>query len=433
MSEAQLIGRGARYYPFAHPEDDDLPRDRRKFDLDAENDLRILEQLHYHCSHNPRYIDDIKKALRNVGLIDETARKVTLRVKDSFKDTDFFRRGHVWVNRRIRNARDEIDKLSDYMDDRALDYGAFLSGRVIETGAFDGDRVIDTGAGEQTARTMSLTELGVSTVRFALDGMPFFTFERLQELFPSLRSRSQFITDIDFLGGVTITLRGRERHLMSLSPADRLDVARFALRKVEGTIKATKVDFRGTREFEPYMIRETLTDRTLKIGVQGEQGRPWSESEVPGADAIDLHAEDWHVFDESYGTDQEKHLIRFIHDHKDLLRKRFEEFYLVRNEKMVTIYSFDSGRAFEPDFILFLRERGDDAITTIQVFIEPKGRKLMPDEQWKEDFLAQIGEEFELATLFRGQDYLIRGLPFYNSSSAAAPAFQKSFDALLDT
>jgi type III restriction enzyme len=180
------------------------------------------------------------------------------------------------------------------------------------------------------------------------------------------------------------------------------------------------------------MIHEAVIDRTLKIGVQGEQGRPWSESEVPGADAINLHDEDWHVFDESYGTDQEKYLIRFIHDHKDLLRKRFEEFYLVRNEKMVTIYSFDSGRAFEPDFILFLREKGDDAMTTLQVFIEPKGKKLMPDEQWKQSFLARIGDEFKLSTLFNGRDYLIRGLPFYNSSSAAAPEFQKSFDALLD-
>lgn len=432
MSEAQLIGRGARYYPFADPEDEDVPLDRRKFDLDAENDLRTLEQLHYHCSHNPRYIDDIKKALRNVGLIDETARKVTLRVKDSFKDTDFFQGGHVWMNRRIRNARDRIDKLSDYMDDRALEYGAFLSGRVIEIGAFNADQVFDTGTGEQTARTISLTDLGQNTLRFALDGMPFFTFEGLRELFPSIQSRSQFITDLDFLGGVTITLRGRERHLRSLSAADRLDVARFALRKVEAAIKATKVDFRGTREFEPCMIHETVTDRILKIGIQGELGRPWSESEIPGADAIDLHAEDWHVFDESYGTDQEKYLIRFIHDHKDLLRKRFEEFYLVRNEKMVTIYSFDSGRAFEPDFILFLREKGNDAITTIQVFIEPKGRKLMPDERWKEDFLAQIGDRFELATLFRGRDYIIRGLPFYNSSSAAAPMFQDSFDLLFD-
>lgn len=319
------------------------------------------------------------------------------------------------------------------MEDRALDYGAFLSGRVIETGAFGGERMIDTGAGEQTARTMSLKDLGGGTLRFALDGMPFFTFERLQELFPSLQSRSQFITDTDFLGGVTVTLRGRERHLLSLSPADRVDVARFALRRVEAAITATKVDFRGTREFEPCMIHETVTDRILKIGVQGEQGRPWSESEVPGADAINLHAEDWHVFDESYGTDQEKYLIRFIFDHKDLLRKRFKDFYLVRNEKMVTIYSFDSGRAFEPDFILFLREKGDDEMTTLQVFIEPKGKKLMPDELWKEDFLARIGEEFQLSTLFNGRDYLIRGLPFYNSSSASAPKFQKSFDALLET
>ena len=46
MSEAQLIGRGARYFPFVLPESND--RFRRKFDGDLENELRVLEELHYH-------------------------------------------------------------------------------------------------------------------------------------------------------------------------------------------------------------------------------------------------------------------------------------------------------------------------------------------------------------------------------------------------
>ena len=48
MSEAQLIGRGARYFPFVLPENTD--RFCRKFDDDLENELRVLEELHYHVS-----------------------------------------------------------------------------------------------------------------------------------------------------------------------------------------------------------------------------------------------------------------------------------------------------------------------------------------------------------------------------------------------
>ena len=44
ISEAQLIGRGARYFPFVLSEHND--RFRRKFDGDLEHELRVLEELH---------------------------------------------------------------------------------------------------------------------------------------------------------------------------------------------------------------------------------------------------------------------------------------------------------------------------------------------------------------------------------------------------
>ncbi|MCY4461903.1 MAG: DEAD/DEAH box helicase family protein, partial [Albidovulum sp.] len=74
MAEAQLIGRGARYFPFAQPGilhygfvDADAATDMRKYDNDVAHPMRILEQFHYHCSHNPRYIQDIRNALRETG------------------------------------------------------------------------------------------------------------------------------------------------------------------------------------------------------------------------------------------------------------------------------------------------------------------------------------------------------------------------------
>lgn len=87
MAEAQLIGRGARYFPFMAPDQPEAEREKRKYDNAMDNPLRILEELHYHCSHNPKYIQDIRNALRETGMLDETARTVRLRLKDSFKQT----------------------------------------------------------------------------------------------------------------------------------------------------------------------------------------------------------------------------------------------------------------------------------------------------------------------------------------------------------
>ncbi len=72
-SEAQLIGRGARYFPFVLPENDD--RFRRKFDSDSgpENELRILEQLHYHSINDSQYISALQDALVEEGVMDSKA------------------------------------------------------------------------------------------------------------------------------------------------------------------------------------------------------------------------------------------------------------------------------------------------------------------------------------------------------------------------
>jgi type III restriction enzyme len=54
ISEAQLIGRGARYFPFAL-EEGQAPY-TRKFDNDTSKDLKILEELYYHTKEDSRYI-----------------------------------------------------------------------------------------------------------------------------------------------------------------------------------------------------------------------------------------------------------------------------------------------------------------------------------------------------------------------------------------
>jgi type III restriction enzyme len=54
VAEAQLIGRGARYFPFVT--DDNPDPYRRKFDKNLTAELRVLEELHYHSINNSQYI-----------------------------------------------------------------------------------------------------------------------------------------------------------------------------------------------------------------------------------------------------------------------------------------------------------------------------------------------------------------------------------------
>ena len=65
--EKQLIGRGVRYYPFKYK--DKLPN-KRKFDNDIDNELRVLEELYYYTfDEKSRYISELKKELIKDGYI----------------------------------------------------------------------------------------------------------------------------------------------------------------------------------------------------------------------------------------------------------------------------------------------------------------------------------------------------------------------------
>lgn len=111
IAEAQLIGRGARYSPFRLPENDD--KYRRKFDNDTDHDLRVLEELHYHSINNPRYIYEIKTALINEGLMDENIKERPITLKASFKDTDFYEKGVIWLNQRKKRGYQHVRSFDD--------------------------------------------------------------------------------------------------------------------------------------------------------------------------------------------------------------------------------------------------------------------------------------------------------------------------------
>lgn len=429
MAEAQLIGRGARYFPFVAPDQMDAPREKRKFDNAIDNPLRILEELHYHCSHNPKYIQDIRNALRETGMLDETARTVRLRLKGSFKQTDLYEHEFVWVNDRVKNPRDDVTGLEAYKLEGHFTYPNLMTGRVTEASAFGGGRLtLKHSSKEPVSRDFKLANFGKGILGFAMDANDFFHFTNLQSYFPKLISSSQFVASDVYLGGVTVNVRGLPADLDNLTARQKLDIAQYVLKQIESGVKRESVEYIGTKDFKPYPIKDRFTDKMLKLRIEGETGLSWTESNVPGLDQIDLCGKAWHAYNDSYGTDQEKQFIKHMHDQEARLRGIYDDFYLLRNEKAVKLYDFDSGRAFEPDFVLFLRKKGQEVSTILQLFIEPKGDQLRPQDDWKQDFLEKLKGNARLDTVFQGRDYRVLGLPFFNETGQTNTNFKTNFD-----
>lgn len=432
MQEAQLIGRGARYFPFKDTDQSDAVEEKRKYDKKIKHPLRALEELYYHCSHNPKYLHDIQNALRETGILDDTARTVTLRVKSKFQQTELFKKGHLWVNQRLKNSRDTMQSLGDYLPELSFTFPRLMTGQVSEASAF-GSTANESEKSDKAliSETFTLKDFNPSIVRFALDTNTFFCFEKLRKYFPSLRGINQFITSKKFLARVKVKVSGLAQDIETMRAHQKLEIIQFVLHQIEDGIKQGSVEYVGDRNFIPQELKSLIVDKTIKIGVQGETGRSWKKSQIEDLALIDLDQKDWHIYDDNYGTDQEKHFIRFLCEKEQQIRKLYDEFFLIRNERLFTLYSFQDGRPFEPDFLLFLKKANAKKSVVMQLFIEAKGQYLKSHDQWKESFLKEINSQAKIHVVFQGRDYSVYGLPFFNNEGQMRQDFESAIQEFI--
>jgi len=143
-----------------------------------------------------------------------------------------------------------------------------------------------------------------------------------------------------------------------------------------------------------------------------------------------VSSKDWFAFDTLYGTSEERAFVRMLDRQMEKLLPQYDDIYLIRNEGHFSIYNFSDGKAFQPDFVLFLNEKDGQSLT-YQLFIEPKGAQLTEHDRWKEEFLREIKEEFGDKILkFQGEfKYRLIGIPFYNNEDENA--FRETIDSAL--
>lgn len=102
------------------------------------------------------------------------------------------------------------------------------------------------------------------------------------------------------------------------------------------------------------------------------------------------------------------------------LREKYEEVYLLRNEHDLKLWDFDTGAAFEPDYVLLMRRRGSDGVyDNIQIFIEPKGRHLRDKDAWKQRFLMSVRDRSVIHFSTHSGGYEVWGMPFFSSDERA--------------
>lgn len=420
VSEAQLIGRGARYFPFALPQNND--RFRRKFDFDLENELRVLEELHYHSINNSRYITEIRQALIEQGMMDEKEVTRELKLKESFKKTPLYANGLIWLNERRRKDYGKIRSFADlgvkkrnYVHAIATGHG----GATIALESGNNSAVVKN----ENRRDVKVCDIERNIVQSAIARNRFFTFEKLRRYFPNLASMRDFIASKDYLGGLEITFQGNLDGLDD-NHAEKLAALLGLLGQIEAEICSNITDYEGTQEFRHDLVHKIFKDKVLKFDANNPRAKDDAQFEHF------VSAKDWFAFNTLYGTSEEKAFVRMLDRQMQKLQAQYDEIYLLRNEGHFAIYNFSDGQAFQPDFLLlFLREKG---VVIYQLFIEPKGEHLKEHDRWKEIFLKEITNKFGGKQLILGdKKYRLIGVPFYNSEDENQ--FKENLESALET
>lgn len=418
LSEAQLIGRGARYFPFRLEVGQD--KYTRKYDDDTSNVLKVIEELYYHTKEDNRYISELKKALIESGIYEDDDDLVTkeLTLKLDFKETDFYKTGQVFYNKKIPKSFDNIKSFSDLGVTRQNFKYTLSSGVGSTTNAF---AIMENPISNEEvikSRDVSLTNIPYHIIRFAISKFPFYYFNSLNHHFPNIKSISEFINDAHYLGGLEITFRGTQDRIKDISNFDYLQALSGLLQSIETDIKGNSVEFEGS-DYISERIHKVFKDKEIRINQYNER--------ADGQEDL-VAREPWYVYNANYGTSEEKNFVELFSRRFVNLNIKFQDIYLIRNEREIKIYD-KIGRAFEPDFLLFCKHREGEQLT-FQVFIEPKGGHLIANDKWKEDFLKEIRAEkktFEIDT----DNYLITAVPFYNYDNENE--FKKALEDTLST
>lgn len=415
ISEAQLIGRGARYCPFQI--DDEQEKYKRKYDTDIDNPLRICEELYYHCKNDSRYIGELNNALREIGVDIENQTVRTYVLKDTFKADSLYSEGLVFTNDRVEKSRNDVDGLLPSVREHiyAVKLSTGSSGEDTIFGA--GNALTEKAVATYTYRTdiQTIADMNYAIVHKALCKYSVFKFNTLKSYFPNLKSTREFITSPNYLGAIKIEITSKYE---TPTPSILFSACVNVLGKVAESVSDIEITYVGTTEFKPTRISEMFKDKKCNYTIVHDGGLGYSQNDasVPNGWKIDLSKEDWFAFEDNFGTSEEKAFVAYFKSFIPHLKEKYDKVFLVRNERQLHIYSFDGGERFEPDYLLFLHKQNDAGYEQLQVFIEPKGTHLIADDKWKEDFLLEIEDKAVTTKIFVDDNkYKILGFHFFNT------------------
>ena len=413
-SEAQLIGRGARYYPFTQ---EGKRSYIRRFDFSG-SDLKIIETLHYHTINDNSYIKNLEKSLEaaNIQVKEDQYDRLEAKVKQKIRKMDFFKNGKIYINKLVPTSAADYESFNDYNVSQVYDVQYETA---VEQQYLSGQTT--TAGNKRHEEQLSVSKI---LLQKAIQRNMFYRFNNLKNYMPSISSMRKFIEDKQFLGDLKINLSlPQGMTSQDLSPKEKLSIVERFLAYAEKNIRSNYMKERGTPVFEGVAFSRLIDDYVVEMNKVNQ--RVSNVTQVVRTRNMRDH--DWYIYDQAIVNGLESNLIDFVNDYIERLRDQYEEVYLIRNERKVKIVEIDGVRGFMPDFLLYLK----DADYTYQVFLEPKGDNLREKDEWKQQFLLSLSTRTDIEVLSENEQVRLIGIKFYSDNRELKQAFREDFQEKL--
>lgn len=427
VSEVQLIGRGVRYYPFKYK---DSISNKRKFDDDLENDLRVLEELYFHSDRDERYIQELKKELKDQKLWEDNKviKSFKLRSEIVEKDT-YLQKMNIWFNKKIDNPdrkKKDIEAIkSEWRFEATIDTPSIKEASISLDQNADDKVVLSSGNNNQkTTLNVKISEIDRPLLLKAINTLAqkensLYRFQNLKEELEVDSINDLLYINKPFFGNFNLSIVvDSDKCTQGLSDTenlmqqDRKEVLNILIKffsTIESKLKEMSNPYIGTEFDEKEKLITLFKSPKEKSVIQEDIDRLKDKEQ-------ELTSKEWYLLDGYHGTSEETSLVEFLNNQIGNFKNRgYDKVYLLRNEEVYKIYDYDTGRGFQPDFLLFLGKERENI--SYQIFIEPKGGNLLDHDEWKNIFLKQITDRYKDEVLTaENKDYRLVGLPLYNES-----------------
>ncbi|BAW37002.1 type III restriction-modification system DNA endonuclease [Helicobacter pylori] len=385
--DAQLIGRGARYYPFSYNDlkPSSIEFYQRKFDLF--NPLSALERLDYHAIYDSEFIAKLNNELQDLGLgFANEKQTIPLTPTKHFKC-------YYASNTKIK-IKNLFNK--DYTDSvkvklQSLHVPLFAFGVREKKVDFK-----EENKGDKTyyiPHTLNKIPLNYFLKALNLKNLDFKTLKKAFK-------KHAFNNKVGFIERYISPLKTNFHKNQKFD--DNKILLKLAVYIIEN-LKDTLLKEQDKYDVSALELKEFET-----------HNRSLSASELEK----DIPLYEWLLFKDmrKLDSDLERDFLDFINDHKEVLDKKFKEWCVLRNDRFTELKVFCNienspyyAQGFEPDFILFAQTHSDEFLG-FTCYMEAKGEHLERSNAWKEEFLEML-ENAALKSHNKKLD--LKGLPFF--------------------